>query len=419
MFSRLNKNIAYRNLLSNVFSLGILQIANYVLPLISVPYLVRVLGPEYFGLLAFATASVMYFVIITDYGFNLSATRQISLFREDLNKVKGIYSSVMQVKLILCVFSALVVIFVTVFFERFSVHKELYYVSFLMVIGHVLFPTWLFQGMEKMKYISFINIGSKVFFTACIFVFVHEKSDYLVAQTLFSLGFLVSGIISVFYTKRVFGFHFELQSYKCVVKQIQEGWHVFLSTLSISLYTISVTFILGFFASNNVIGYFSAADKLIQALKGLYAPVAQAVYPLVAKKINDDKTLGLVFVRYLSVIVGAFMFAVSLLCFLYAERIVLVMLGKEFYDAVILLKIMAFLPFIIALSNIFGIQTMLNFGKKKEFTLIIVSAAILGLSFCFLLIPRFGAVGAAISMLVTELFVTVVMYLFVRTKLRF
>ena len=407
-----------KRLASNIFSLGALQGVNYILPLLTVPYLVRVLGPEYFGLLAFATATIAYFILITDYGFNLSATRQISIHRDDKTKVNEIFSSVMMIKTALMLVSIVLMSLLVFSFEMFSQHWQVYFISFGVVIGQVLFPVWLFQGMERMKYITYLNIGAKTFFTICVFIFVQEQADYLMVPLLTALGFIITGVWSLYLVKKEFAVSFSWQPMQTVKFQLAEGWHVFFSNMAISLYTISTTFILGLFTNNTVVGYFAAADKIVQATKGLYVPVSQAIYPLIGKKIHEDKQVGLAFIKKSTWIVGIGMFVISWTLFLLAEPIVHLLLGSQYQQSVLLLQIMAFLPFIIALSNIYGIQTMLNLGYKHAFSRILVMAAIIGLGLSFLLVPIYEDLGAAITLLIVEVFVTVVMYFYLKIKLK-
>lgn len=405
-----------KRLVSNIFFLGGLQGANYILPLLTIPYLVRVLGPDYFGLLAFATATVAYFIIITDYGFNLSATRQVSIFREDLVKVNQIYSAVLIIKLGLMVFSLMLMSLMVFSFEKFSQNWEVYFITFGMVLGQAIFPVWLFQGMERMKYITYLNIVSKVFFTVCIFIFVHDESDYWVVPLLNSLGFIVVGIWSLILVRYRFHVRFSMQPVRVLKEQLYEGMHVFFSSIAISLYTISIIFILGLFSNNVIVGYFSVAEKIIQAVKGINAPIAQAIYPLMSKKTHFNKQAGLAFIRRVTALVGSVMFILSLMLFVFAESIVILVLGDQYQESILLLRIMAFLPFIIALSNIFGIQTMLNLGYKQDFAKILTVAAVIGVGLSFSLVPSYEGVGAALTLLFTEIFVTIAMYAFLRSK---
>ncbi|AHI29133.1 flippase [Marinobacter similis] len=403
-----------RTLTSNIFSLGILQGANYLLPLLTIPYLVRVLGPEYFGLVAFATATIGYFSIITDYGFNLSATRLISIHRNNQVKINQIFNAVMQIKAFLMLLSFVFLLILIRTFEKFSDHWELYLLTFGVVLGQVLFPVWLFQGMERMKYIAYVNIAAKAFFTVFIFLFVRNKDDILFVPTLTSLGFIVAGVWSLHVARREFGISFAPQSWREIRFQLIDGWHVFISSISISLYTISTTFILGIFTNNIIVGYFSAADKIIQAVKGIYKPFSQAIFPLISKKIQSDRQEGLFFAHNFAKLAGGAMLIMSLALFSMAEIIVNLLLGEQYQQSVALLKIMAFLPFIVTMSNIYGVQIMLNLGYKKAFTRILIIAALVGVMLSLILVPVYEDIGTSVTLLIVESMVTIFMFLYLK-----
>lgn len=422
MYNNLKRRILNTNekkrLVGNIISLGTLQGINYILPLLTMPYLVRVLGPEYFGLLAFANATIGYFMLVTDYGFNLSATRQISINREDRNKVIQIFSSVMTIKALLLIISFVVMAILVVSFEKFSDHREIYFLAFGMVIGQMLLPSWLFQGMEKMRNIAFLNIFAKTIFTLCIFIFVDEQADYLLVPFFNSLGFIIAGVLSLFLVRKEFSVCFRWQAVPELKCQFVEGWHVFSFNIWKGMYTVSVTFILGIFTNNSVVGYFSAAERIIQAVKGLYQPVSQAIFPLVGKKLQDDKATGLAFIGKISWMIGIAMFIVSLLLFVFARPIVEILLGNQYFQSILFVQVLAILPFVIFLSNMLGVQTMLNLGYHEEIRRILSTAAILSVLLSMVVVPLYGGLGSSVIVVAIEVFITFAMWISLTKKLK-
>jgi len=282
------KNISSdkKRLFSNFFSLSVLQIFTYILPLLTLPYLVRVLGVEKFGLVMFAQSFIIFFNILVDYGFGLSATREVSIHRDNKEKVTEIFSSVMIIKFILITVSFVLMSIIIFSFKKFSSDWELYYVSFLWVIGQSIFPIWYFQGMEKMKYITIVNITSKLIFTVLIFVVIHKPDDYLYVPILNGFGFIIGGVISLWIIHKQFNQSFVLQPYPILKGYFSDSSQFFLSRVSVSIYTSANAFVLGLFLGNTMVGYYSIAEKLYQALQSFYGPITQALYPYVAKERN-------------------------------------------------------------------------------------------------------------------------------------
>jgi PST family polysaccharide transporter len=393
-------------LLTNIFSLGTIQLVNYILPLLTVPYLVRILKPEYFGLIAFSTATITYFVMLTDYGFNLSATRQISIHRKNLKKINEIFNSTILIQAALLFISFIILNTLILTFEIFSKNWELYYISFGMVVGHFLFPVWLFQGLEKMKYITIINVITKITLTLLVFIVVKKQEDYLLVPILTSSSFIVSGIFSLIIAKYYFKISFFLPKKEMVLSQLKKGWFFFSSNLSVSLFTTSTTFILGVFTTNQSVGLFAAADKIITAIKGLNSPISQSIYPIVSKKIVENKREGISFILKSGKIIIFFNLIFSILLFILSEPICDYILGDDYQESIHLLRIMSFLPLIIVTSNICAVQGLYNLGKAYLVSRYLIIIGISHLVLIFLLIPPFGVYGAATSVVITEIFGT-------------
>lgn len=273
-----------KRLLGNFFSLSILQIFSYILPLLTLPYLVRTLGVETFGLIAFAGSFIIFFNILVDYGFNLSATREVSINRENKEKITEIYSSVLTIKFVLIFVSFTILTFIVFVFDKFNSHSELYFITFISVIGQALFPIWYFQGMEKMKYITIVNISSKVIFTIAIFLFVHKESDYLLIPLLNGLGIFIGSLYAIYIIKKDFNQNFVWQKVETIKIHFNDSSQFFLSRVSVSIYTSANAFALGLFTNNTMVGYYSIAEKLYMAIQSLYGPITQALYPYVAKE---------------------------------------------------------------------------------------------------------------------------------------
>lgn len=275
-----------KRLLENFLSLGALQIFSYILPLITLPYLVRVLGVDRYGLVMFAQSVIIFFNIIVDYGFNLSATREIAINRGDKKKVTEIYSSVMIIKVLLLIFSFIVLCLAILTFDRFSSDANLYLITFLTVVGQALFPIWYFQGMERMKYITLINLVSRIVFAVAIFLFVHQESDYMLVPFLNGLGACLGSICSLLILKSMIKQEFKWQNYKVVASHFKDSTRFFLSRIAVSIYTSANAVIIGIFTNNTMVGYYSIAEKIYGAIQALYGPVNQALYPYVAKERN-------------------------------------------------------------------------------------------------------------------------------------
>jgi polysaccharide transporter, PST family len=405
-----------KKLLENVISLSLLQAANYIFPLLTVPYLVRVLGYDGYGLVAFANALTMYIVLLSNYGFNFTATQQISISRESRIKICEIYSTVMVTKILLMLLGGLLMALIVLFVDKLNDDWMLYLFSYTVVVGQVIFPIWLFQGLELMRYITMVNVASKAFFTVLIFLFVSGKDDYYLVPLLTGGGAIMSGVWAIWMVSKRMGYNFILPNFRQIKFQLIDGWIAFYSSFAINLYTTSIAIILGFFTNYNFVGQFVAVDKIVQAAKGLYLPISQAVFPAFSKKFHDNADRAWVNVRRLTSVMVAFMGLVSLLLFVFSDFIVKLAFGEDFSDAGSLLKIMAFLPAVVAISNIFGVQVMMNCGCKREFGLILTSAAIIGVVLSLILIPLLQAVGAALVVLVVEIFVSLAMLIYVKIK---
>ncbi len=406
----------YKRLIQNFTSLSILQIANYLFPLIVLPYVVRVLGPAKYGLINFAAAFIAYFNLISDYGFSLSGTKEISIIRDDKEKLSKTFSTILTIKLLLSIFSFLIFIVIVYFIPFFKNNWEVYVLSYGFVIGGVLFPSWFYQGMEQMKYITIIQVVIRSIVTVLIFLLIKEESDYLLLVLLNSIAQIMIGIFGVVISLVKFKIKFRLPSYEEIKIQLKSGWNIFQSMIAINIYTTSNTFILGLFASETVVGYYAAADKIRMAFQGIQSVLSQTVFPYVNSLVKESYEKYILFIKRLLKLEFVIGFSVSLFLFIFSYQITDLLLGEKFAASGKLLRIISALPLLISLSNVFGIQIMLPLGYDKSFNLVISISAFLHIIILFVLVPKYFAIGTSIAVVITEFVVTLLTYLFVQKK---
>lgn len=410
------KNISKetKKLFENILALSALQFINYILPLFTFPYLVRTLGIEQFGFFAFITSVISYFRIIIDYGFNLTATRDIAINQYNHRQLIQIFNSVIIIKFFLFLISALILLSITIFIKKFEYHQLLYFLAFMTLAGETFLPLWFFQGMEDMKYITAISAFSKLIYTLFIFYLINQPSDIYKIFLINSITNILISLHALRTIKIKYNIYFEKQSYITIWQHAYNTWSIFVSNISISLYTISATFILGIFTNNTVVGYFAAAEKIIHAFKVLATPISQALFPYINKNKQRDLNFTWKLSKYIFISTGL----LSILIFIFAQDIIFFLMGKAYTNSITLLKIMSPLPLLIGLSNLFGIQTMLPFGKTKAFSKILFTGAIFGIFLSLFLVPSYHHIGSAITQLLVETFITFSMFIYIYFNIR-
>jgi PST family polysaccharide transporter len=350
----------FKTILNNFFSLTLLKVLTYILPLITFPYLIRVLGVEKFGLIMFAQATMYYFEIVVDFGFNLSATREVALNAKKVNKLNEIISAVFSIKCFLLIISFLILFTVLSIFDRFTDDYLIYYYSFLKVIAITFFPVWFFQGIEKMKYVTYINIVSKCIYTVLIFVFIQTESDYLLVPLINGFGFFIGSLLALYYVFKHFKHVFVFNSFAIIKQHFIDSSMFFLSRVSVSLYTSSNTFVLGLVASNLTVGYYAIAEKLYMVIRQLYQPIVQVIYPYISKSKN------LVFFKKLYPVVVLLNFIGVYILWVFAPELIYLVSKEYFLESIKVFRILLVVSCIVVPSILIGYPFLAALGFKNE-----------------------------------------------------
>lgn len=392
-------------------SLFTLKGAEYIISFITLPYLLRILGPEKFGAIAFAQTIITYGNLLVDYGFNLTAPRDIA--RCDKNDVPKHFAAFYGAKLVLLV---PILLFGTLLIVLFREYLDILLMLCVLpsLIGNVIFPVWYFQGIQEMRFITIFNLIARTASVIAIFAFVTSQSDYRLAAFLQSVTPIVAGLISLMVLHHKSPEIFLIPFWCDIKEKFREGWDIFLSTVFISLYTNSNVFILGIMTNDTVVGYYSAANKLIMAVNGVMGPISSAIFPHISALYKESREQAISFLHKIVRYIGGASFLVSLATFLLAEPIVHIIMGDSYEESILILRILSFFPFVVSLSNIFGVQTMVTFGMQNIFSRILMLSAIFNFALIFPLIYFGQGVGLSITVMLVETFVTVTMYLILR-----
>lgn len=392
-----------------------LQGGGYIVPLLTLPWLTRVLGVNQFGQLGFITAFVAYFVLLVDWGFSLSATKQIAISRQDKLARSTVFWETFFSRLLLAFIGLILLALFLVFVPSMREHASLFMLAYLAVLGTALTPAFYYQGIEQMGRMSLINLLIKFLSVPFIFIMVTKDSDIELAIGIQAGFIFLAGIVNFFMIMLSDELIWVGLNFARIRKSLQEGWPLFLSTASISLYTNTNTVILGFAASAAAVAYFTAAQTIIRAAQGLYGPLSQALFPRMSHLFHHAKDSAFILLRQLMWVQGAI--AALLSCFLYfaAPWLMTVFFGEQFELGISVLRWLSPLLFLIGLSNIFGIQGMVPLGHAKPFSLILLASGIFNIAIIVPLGYWFGANGAAMAVLITELMVTIAMGLYLRS----
>lgn len=386
-----------KNVFKNFTALGIIQILNYVLPFVTLPYLARVLAVDKFGLIFFAQAIMDYFSRFTDFGFNQSAVRELAINRDAKQRVDEIFTEVFFAKTGLLIVS-FVILSVTIFsFEKFRTDWLIYYFSFLAVVGNVLLSSWFFQGMERMKFVTFFNVLTRAVSLICIFSFIKTADNYILVPLFNSLGLLTAGIVSFVTIKTKFKVKIYIPKIKEVWLKLNNSSEYFLSSISIGLYQSTNAFFLGLCVSTTMVAYYVSAQKIYLGIYFMYYPFYNAFFPYMSK--NKD----IKFFKKVFKILTVFAFGLSVFILLFSKYIITIFYGQQMYESYKILNIFAIIiPFHI-LADIMSFPLLGAFGYTKE------------TNQCWILAGIFHVIGISILYITNHLSIYSVSYLFTTT----
>lgn len=399
-------NIDIKNLKYNFLSLLTLRVGNYIIPLLTLPYLISVLGIDKFGLVAFAEMVIMYFKSVVDYGFDLTGTRSVSEKRENKVLLNKLVCNIFAVKIILCFLCFLFLICLIWISPELNEIGLLLIYSYGIVLGNALLPIWFFQGMEKMKYITMVNFLSKIIYIVLIFLFINHETDFIYVPLLNSGGLIVGGIFSILIMRRNFNIIFHIPKSKEILMTLREDFNIFITTLAPNLYNNSMGVLLGVFTNNAQVGYYSAATKLIEVGNSFIYIMSTTIFPYLNRSNMYRKKLinG-------TLVSGAL---ISLIFLIFGRAIVSIIFDDSMDPSILILQILSLCPFLIAVMSVYGTNTLVLEKRDKLVRNVILIYSLLGFLFGLIFIRDFGIISAAIILVLIRALIGLTEFIIVK-----
>lgn len=348
-------------LLKNTVMLYLLQFSGTLLSLLVIPYETRVLGPDAFGALGVVTAIMVYFQLVIDFGFLLSATEEVSKKRDDEAALRRIFTAVTRCKLLLALLSGVVLFALCQVIPSWREKQALLLLSFCATALTSLIPDYLYRGLEKMTAVTVRTVAIRALFTAAIFLFLHGPEDILVIPAMNILGNALALGASLFDLHRRFSLRFCRCSAKETLGALRRASTFFFSRIATTAYTAFNTVLLDLLtAGGAATGLYTSADKLINAGKNALSPISDSLYPYMVKN-RDFKLVRRVLLVIMPVIV---LFCAA--AFVWAEPLCLLIFGKEYAGTGQILRAMLPVGVVILPSYLCGFPMLSAMGLSKH-----------------------------------------------------
>lgn len=381
-----------KRVFTNFGYLSLLQIAGYAFPFITMPYLARVIGVDGFGKISFAAGVIIWFQAIADWGFNLTATRDVAQNRSDKEKVSQIYSDVLWARCFLTVISGLILLILIKLVPYFSENGGIIFITFLLVPGHILFPDWFFQAIERMKYTTLFNLIIKLIFTVAVFIFIKNKQDYIFQPLLTTIGYLVCGIAAQYLILKKWHYKIYRPNLKKIFITIKESSDVFINSLMPNLYNSLSIILLGFFGGAPANGIYDGGNRFPTIFYNLQSVLSRAFYPFLSRRPEKHKVFSQLNIG--SAMIGAIILIIG------SPLIIRIMLGPDFIKSIIVMQILSLSVIFLAMSNTYGANYLIIHHKERQLRNLTFICSIIGMCLSFPLVYYFTYIGAALTVLI-------------------
>ncbi|MEG1820708.1 MAG: flippase [Malacoplasma sp.] len=406
-----NKSISFNFMMNSILS-----ISTFIFPLITFPYVSRILLPEGVGKVSFATSVIAYFLMFAQLGIPIYGIRSCAEVRYNREKLSQTVHEIFLINLITGLISYLLLIFSICNIDRLRDEKSLFLVTSFTVIFNSLGLNWLYQGLEKYTYITIRSLIFKIISIIAMFLFVKDKNDYVIYSGICVFAAGGENILNFLNLNKYIDFNFN-HNYK-IKKHIKPILVFFAMSVATTIYTNLDNVMLGFLVSSTEVGYYNTAIKIKVILTQLVTSLGTVILPRASYYYQNQRKS-----EFNRIICKSFKFVtlvgIPLMAYfiLYAKESVLFLSGSSYVQAVLPMRIIMPTVVFIGFSNVMGFQMLIPMGKEKVVLVSEIIGAIANIIMNGIFIPQYGAAGAAVGTLVAEALVSIIQFIVLRRTL--
>lgn len=391
----------FRKVIWNILSLVILQVGNYIVPLVLMPYIIFILGVKGFGVLSISLAFLTFFKAITSYGFDLTGSKYISESIHHGRAQNEIYSRVIYAKLMLFIFCGALLFIISMLPSHDSHDIKLTAIYLLVVLSDVLFPMWFFHGIQDMKKITVFKLSSRFIYVGLVINLLQKPDDiYLLPLIEGGIGIMFS-IYAILMIRKQYNVKFCTVSAMSIFVELKKSWYVFISRVSVLFYTSFNTILLGMMTSPIVVGIYTIAEKLYMALREVLNPVTQAFFPYLVQQYNKNETRFHKSVKITSLTFIISIALIATLSFIFSDNVITYLADQNIDE-------------IITVFSVFNFTLFFSFGGYLSSLLIIKSESknlfwvtftttLVNLVLVYPFIYYYSAIGLAYCFLIVQI----------------
>jgi O-antigen/teichoic acid export membrane protein len=402
--------------LNNFVTYGVGQAFNLVTPILVVPFIISICGEEGYGKIGVGLAIAFFLMVFIDFGSDILGVKEVSVNRENKEKLENIFITIYTAKflLLLLVLALASLLFYTIPF--FALEQKLFFLSLPILVGQCINPTWFLQGLENFKWITILNIISKVIYVLGIFIFIQKPSDYIFNNLFWGIGMIIANGFVFLYILNKNSYSFKKIKTVEVKAYLKSNFSMFSSQIFVSLQMYSPIVLISFFGNNTMAGQYKIIDQIIVIFRTYILLFFNFVFPRVCYLLNKSKEEG---INYWKKVNGLnFLFILFLIIFiaLYSFAVVDYFNPKDVIYISVLLKIALFIPILQSISQPLK-QLIFGWNRQREYIKTTMIITVITLLLIVVLTPIYKVLGVLISLIISEILIICIFFYYTRNKL--